>query len=50
MAIQNLPDNRLIESYYKAEELELEPDFIKLLSQEINRRDLRNELKRDRTT
>jgi len=50
MAIKNLPDNQLIESYHKAKELDLEPDFIKLLCQEINRRNLRNELKRDRTT
>ena len=50
MTIKNLPDNQLIESYHKAQEIELEPDFIKLLYKELDRRNLKNNLKRDSTT
>lgn len=38
--MQQLSDKLLIESYYKANELELSPDFVALIEEEILRRDL----------
>ncbi|GMB07550.1 developmental checkpoint coupling sporulation initiation to replication initiation [Thermolongibacillus altinsuensis] len=40
-----LPDQLLIESYHKAKELELSPDFIKLIELEIFRRSLSHKIK-----
>lgn len=38
--MRELSDESLIETYFKALDLELEADFIKLLEQEIERRKL----------
>lgn len=38
--MKNLSDELLIESYYKAYELKLNPEFIRLIEQEIQRRSL----------
>jgi developmental checkpoint coupling sporulation initiation to replication initiation len=40
-----LPDQLLIESYHKAKELKLSPDFIKLIELEIFRRSLSHKIK-----
>ncbi|MGC4375953.1 sporulation histidine kinase inhibitor Sda [Fictibacillus sp. Mic-4] len=42
--MENLSDDLLIESYYKAKELRLSSDFIQLIRQEIERRSLQNRL------
>ncbi|MCT2536661.1 sporulation histidine kinase inhibitor Sda [Aquibacillus koreensis] len=36
----NLPDEKLLEAYYKAIELKLEEEFIKNLEKEIEKRQL----------
>ncbi|WP_033828349.1 sporulation histidine kinase inhibitor Sda [Bacillus andreraoultii] len=38
--MENLSDQLLIESYYKAIELKLSPEFIHLIEKEIERRSL----------
>ncbi|OCA91185.1 sporulation protein [Bacillus sp. FJAT-27225] len=38
--MRKLSDELLIESYYKAMELNLSPDFIRLIEKEIHRRSL----------
>ncbi|MBA2873560.1 sporulation histidine kinase inhibitor Sda [Thermaerobacillus caldiproteolyticus] len=38
--MKNLSDELLIESYYKAKELKLSPEFIELIKREILRRSL----------
>lgn len=38
--MQQLSDKLLIESYYKANELDLSPDFVELIEEEIFRRNL----------
>ncbi|KFZ43773.1 sporulation histidine kinase inhibitor Sda [Anoxybacillus flavithermus] len=40
-----LPDDLLIESYYKAKELQLSKEFIQLIEREIFRRRLDHKLK-----
>ncbi|WP_112181424.1 MULTISPECIES: sporulation histidine kinase inhibitor Sda [Paraliobacillus] len=40
--MKHLSDDLLIESYYKAYELKLSPEFIRLIEQEIERRSLAN--------
>ncbi|ACJ33188.1 histidine kinase KinA inhibitor Sda [Anoxybacillus flavithermus NBRC 109594] len=40
-----LPDDLLIESYYKAKELQLSKEFIQLIEREIFRRRLHHKLK-----
>ncbi|EIT85250.1 Sporulation inhibitor A [Fictibacillus macauensis ZFHKF-1] len=42
--MENLSDELLIESYYKAKELQLSTDFIFLIQREIERRALQNRL------
>ena len=42
--MEHLSDELLIESYYKANELNLSPDFLALISDEIDRRNLTNQL------
>ncbi|EKN64394.1 sporulation inhibitor A [Neobacillus bataviensis LMG 21833] len=44
--MRKLSDELLIESYYKARELNLSPEFIDLIESEINRRSLYNKIKR----
>lgn len=43
--MENLSDKLLLESYYKANELELSPDFLSLIEDEIDRRHLTHKLK-----
>jgi developmental checkpoint coupling sporulation initiation to replication initiation len=43
--MRKLSDELLIESYYKARELKLSPDFILLIESEIHRRSLFNNMK-----
>ncbi|WP_312476637.1 sporulation histidine kinase inhibitor Sda [Neobacillus sp.] len=43
--MRKLSDELLIESYFKARELNLSPDFIGLIESEINRRSLVNKIK-----
>jgi developmental checkpoint coupling sporulation initiation to replication initiation len=43
--MKKLSDELLIESYYKATELNLSPDFIHLIESEINRRSLTHKIK-----
>jgi developmental checkpoint coupling sporulation initiation to replication initiation len=43
--LRKLSDELLIESYYKARELNLSPEFIDLIETEIHRRSLFNKLK-----
>ncbi|MBT2721132.1 sporulation histidine kinase inhibitor Sda [Bacillus sp. ISL-46] len=38
--MEKLPDYILIESYYKAKELKLHPDFIRILKTELYQRSL----------
>ena len=40
-----LSDELLIESYYKAKELKLSPEFIELIEKEIRRRSLEHKIK-----
>src|SRR5699024_2562772 len=42
--MEHLPDDLLIESYHKATELKLSPDFITLIEREILRRNLSHKL------
>ncbi|CQR46918.1 Sporulation inhibitor sda [Paraliobacillus sp. PM-2] len=42
--MQNLSDELLVESYYKAYELNLNPEFIRLIEQEMHRRSIKLEL------
>lgn len=39
--MQNLSDELLVESYYKANELQLNPDFIHLIEQEMRKRSIK---------
>ncbi|GIN85406.1 sporulation inhibitor sda [Heyndrickxia sporothermodurans] len=43
--MRKLSDELLIESYYKAKELKLSQDFIRLIETEIHRRSLTNRIK-----
>ncbi|EWG09837.1 sporulation histidine kinase inhibitor Sda [Cytobacillus firmus] len=43
--MRKLSDELLIESYYKAKELQLSKDFIRLIETEIHRRSLSNRIK-----
>lgn len=43
--LRKLSDELLIESYYKARELNLSPEFIHLIEKEIHRRSLFNKMK-----
>jgi developmental checkpoint coupling sporulation initiation to replication initiation len=43
--MRKLSDELLIESYFKAQELKLSPDFILLIESEIQRRSLFNKIK-----
>ncbi|MDF2857161.1 MAG: sporulation histidine kinase inhibitor Sda [Neobacillus sp.] len=43
--LRKLSDELLIESYYKARELNLSSDFIHLIEKEIRRRSLYNKMK-----
>lgn len=43
--MRKLSDELLIESYYKAKELRLSKDFIRLIETEIHRRSLSNRIK-----
>ncbi|MGG3469344.1 sporulation histidine kinase inhibitor Sda [Neobacillus pocheonensis] len=43
--MRKLSDELLIESYFKARELNLSPDFINLIESEIHRRSLYNKIK-----
>ncbi|HET7628386.1 MAG TPA: sporulation histidine kinase inhibitor Sda [Bacillales bacterium] len=43
--MENLSDELLIESFFKAQELSLSRDFIALIKKEINRRSLDEKLK-----
>ncbi|PLR78125.1 sporulation histidine kinase inhibitor Sda [Bacillus sp. V3-13] len=43
--MRKLSDELLIESYYKARELNLSQDFISLIETEIHRRSLSNKVK-----
>ncbi|MCK6257789.1 sporulation histidine kinase inhibitor Sda [Fictibacillus sp. WQ 8-8] len=42
--MENLSDELLIESYFKAKELQLSTDFISLIQKEIERRSLQTRL------
>ncbi|MCT2537636.1 sporulation histidine kinase inhibitor Sda [Aquibacillus koreensis] len=42
--MEHLSDDLLLESYYKANELKLSPEFIRLIEREIQRRSLAHEL------
>ncbi|MGG1677494.1 sporulation histidine kinase inhibitor Sda [Neobacillus sp. NRS-1170] len=43
--MRKLSDELLIESYFKARELKLSPEFINLIESEIHRRSLFNKIK-----
>jgi len=43
--MEHLSNELLLESYYKANELKLSPDFIALIEEEIHRRKLTHMLK-----
>ncbi|TFJ94047.1 sporulation histidine kinase inhibitor Sda [Lentibacillus salicampi] len=43
--MEYLSDELLLESYYKANELKLSPDFIYLIEKEIYRRNLTDKMK-----
>jgi developmental checkpoint coupling sporulation initiation to replication initiation len=43
--MRKLSDELLIESYHKARELNLSPEFIRLIETEIHRRSLSNKIK-----
>ncbi|WP_084374917.1 sporulation histidine kinase inhibitor Sda [Neobacillus soli] len=43
--MRKLSDDLLIESYFKARELNLSPDFIGLIESEIHRRSLYNKIR-----
>lgn len=42
--MEQLSDELLMESYFKANELQLSPDFLALIEEEIHRRSLADEL------
>ncbi len=42
--MENLSDELLIESYYRAKELHLSQDFIALIEEELNRRSLNEQI------
>jgi developmental checkpoint coupling sporulation initiation to replication initiation len=44
-SMKYLSDELLIESYYKAKELNLSPEFIELIEKEIQRRALSHKIK-----
>ncbi|TWE02469.1 developmental checkpoint coupling sporulation initiation to replication initiation [Neobacillus bataviensis] len=44
--MRKLSDELLIESYFKARELNLSPEFISLIESEIHRRSLFNKIKK----
>lgn len=44
--MRTLSDELLLESFYKAIELNLNPDFIQLIQTEINRRSLNNKIRK----
>jgi developmental checkpoint coupling sporulation initiation to replication initiation len=44
--MRNLSDELLIESYFKARELNLSPEFIDLIESEMHRRSLYNKIKK----
>ncbi|CEE02105.1 hypothetical protein B4064_0313 [Caldibacillus thermoamylovorans] len=48
--MENLSDQLLIESYYKALELQLSPEFIHLIEKEMERRSLLNKIKKTQTS
>lgn len=48
--MENLSDQLLIESYYKALELQLSPEFIHLIEKELERRSLLNKIKKTQTS
>ncbi|GAA0601942.1 sporulation histidine kinase inhibitor Sda [Virgibacillus siamensis] len=43
--MEHLSDELLLESYHKANELNLSPDFVYLIKQEINNRSLAHKIK-----
>ncbi|WP_164668541.1 sporulation histidine kinase inhibitor Sda [Virgibacillus doumboii] len=43
--MEHLSDELLIESYYKANELKLSPEFVNLIKKEIDKRSLSHKLK-----
>ncbi|WP_085991841.1 sporulation histidine kinase inhibitor Sda [Oceanobacillus senegalensis] len=43
--MEHLSDDLLIESYYTANDLNLSPDFISLIEEEIHRRKLSHKIK-----
>ncbi|WP_174613878.1 sporulation histidine kinase inhibitor Sda [Virgibacillus ihumii] len=43
--MEHLSDELLLESYHKANELNLSPDFVYLIKQEINKRSLAHKIK-----
>lgn len=45
--MENLSDQLLIETYYKALELQLSPEFIHLIEKEMERRSLLNKVNSD---
>lgn len=45
MPVRRLSDQLLLESYYKARELNLSPEFIGLIETEIHRRSLSHHVK-----
>lgn len=48
--MENLSDQLLIESYYKALELQLSPEFIHLIEKEMERRSLLDKIKKTQTS
>jgi len=44
--MEHLSDELLLESYHKANELKLSPDFLSLIKDEINRRHLSTKIKK----
>lgn len=48
--MENLSDQLLIETYYKALELQLSPEFIHLIEKEMERRSLLNKIKKTQTS
>ncbi|KKE80570.1 sporulation histidine kinase inhibitor Sda [Oceanobacillus caeni] len=44
--MEHLSDELLLESYYTANDLNLSPDFISLIEEEIHRRSLSHKIKR----
>lgn len=50
MTMYQLSDELLIESYYKAIQLQLSPEFIRLIEMEIHRRSLLQNIKATKAT